>query len=369
VILRKGFLKTVSHSYRGNLEQLFSVTSSWPAQVAGNLAMDPGMAFGASVTEAPVFKVPGNGRMILFLFRLVLNKLSFHFRDLFAAEDWNIGIVRKPVHEVAFGPGSIEDSEISWLPSGPRKHYLADPSGYMADGRLHILAEDYNYAEQKAGIVGIDTGRAGQPARVIVSALHLSYPFIVEHPGEVYCIPESYQSGRVTLYRRNPSTGMFDPEKTLVDGVEAVDPSLVFHDGLWWLFFTEKRFSNTHLHLWYAPGITGEYRPHPGNPVKMDIRSARPAGTPFLHGGILYRPAQDCSVTYGGRVVINRVTHLSAERFTEEVAGTVGPVSGSRYDRGLHTISGVGDVTLIDGKRFRFNWRFFLGQLKKKFNR
>src|SRR5213596_456309 len=55
----------------------------------------------------------------------------------------------------------------------------------------------------------------------------------------------------------------------------------------------------------------GPWRPHPGNPVKVDVRSSRPAGGPFLFGGNLYRPAQDCSRTYGGGITINRVTHLS----------------------------------------------------------
>ena len=40
--------------------------------------------------------------------------------------------------------------------------------------------------------------------------------------------------------------------------------------------------------------------------VKTDVRSARPAGTPFVYQGELYRPAQDCSRTYGGSIVIHR---------------------------------------------------------------
>ena len=32
------------------------------------------------------------------------------------------------------------------------------------------------------------------------------------------------------------------------------------------------------LHLYSAPGILGPWKPHPRNPVKSDVRSARPAG-------------------------------------------------------------------------------------------
>jgi hypothetical protein len=65
-------------------------------------------------------------------------------------------------------------------------------------------------------------------------------------------------------------------------------------------------------------------------------------------------------------VVVNRVVRLSCTGFAEEVAAHVEPPPGSRYDRGLHTISGVGSVTLIDGKRFRFNRHHFTRQLRKK---
>ncbi len=34
--------------------------------------------------------------------------------------------------------------------------------------------------------------------------------------------------------------------------------------------------------------------------------------------GALYRPAQDCSVTYGGAVVINRIDRLTPEEFSEQ---------------------------------------------------
>ncbi len=46
-------------------------------------------------------------------------------------------------------------------------------------------------------------------------------------------------------------------------------------------------------------GLEGPWEPHRRNPVKCDVRGSRPAGTPFVHGGELYRPAQDGSKRYG----------------------------------------------------------------------
>jgi hypothetical protein len=68
----------------------------------------------------------------------------------------------------------------------------------------------------------------------------------------------------------------------------------------------------------------------------------------------LYRPAQDCSNTYGARVVLNRVLVLTPGAFCEEAAATVDPDPKGRYPGGLHTLSKLGNQTLIDGKRSVF---------------
>jgi len=70
---------------------------------------------------------------------------------------------------------------------------------------------------------------------------------------------------------------------------------------------------------------------------------------------VLYRPAQDCSRTYGGRVIINRVLTLTPLAFRETQVATVEPDRTGRYPAGLHTLSQVGDITLIDGKRVVFS--------------
>jgi hypothetical protein len=87
--------------------------------------------------------------------------------------------------------------------------------------------------------------------------------------------------------------------------------------------------------------------------VKTDVRSSRPAGTPFVHEGSLYRPAQDCSRTYGGRIALNRIVTLTSEDFLEEPVALIEPVRSSRYPDGVHTVSAFGEHTLVDGKRRR----------------
>ncbi len=52
--------------------------------------------------------------------------------------------------------------------------------------------------------------------------------------------------------------------------------------------------------------------------------------------------------------MINRVSRLAPTEFAEQPAAVVEPFAKSPFPDGIHTISRVGDVTLIDSKRYRF---------------
>ena len=358
IVLKKGYLKTVMHSWRESHGRLLEVSSAWPALVADELASGAGngdagrFSAGAapSLTVAPLYRVPGNLKMINFLLKIFRNRILFHYRRLMQMEIWNVGMIEKPIHELALGGERLRDEDIRWLPEIRKAGYLADPFGYVAAGRLHVLAEDYSYRSGRAGISEVVFST--HPDGVVEADHHLSYPYVVEHEGEIYCLPESSQAPAITLYRKDKATGQFTPHRTLLVQPGAVDPTLISYHDRWWLFLTTKEHSNTHLYLFYSRDFHGEFLPHRLNPVKIDVRSARPAGTPFSHEGALYRPAQDCSVTYGGRIAVNRVLKLTPDEFLEETVGYIEPPAGSIYRKGIHTISKAGGYTLIDGKRY-----------------
>jgi hypothetical protein len=184
----------------------------------------------------------------------------------------------------------------------------------------------------------------------------------------VLCIPETSEAQEIALYEAECFPERWTRLATLVTGTAIVDATLFRHEEYWWLAGSELAAfgANCELHLWYAQSILGPWNPHPGNPVKVDIRSARPAGTPFVQDGVLYRPAQDCSRTYGGRVIINRVLTLTPLAFREEAFVAVDPDRAGPYPSGLHTLSQVGKATLIDGKRVRFIPAEFRRVLLKK---
>jgi hypothetical protein len=138
----------------------------------------------------------------------------------------------------------------------------------------------------------------------------------------------------------------------LLDDVALADPTVFRHDGRWWLFGTDADSGvNTHLCAFWADDLDGPWLPHAANPVKVDIASARPAGTPWLDGARLVRPAQDSTERYGAQVVLHRVTQLTPNEFSEVLCGVVGPDPRGEYPDGLHTVCRDGDRVVIDGCR------------------
>ena len=199
------------------------------------------------------------------------------------------------------------------------------------------------------------TGRQGDPERVLDPGVHTSYPFLVEDQGSVFLLPETAAAGKLVLYEAVDFPRHWRPVATLLDDVPAVDASVIEYGGEWWMFATRlDRGANHNLFIWHGPELTGPWTPHARNPVKTDARSARPGGTPFVSDGRLYRPSQDDSHGYGGRLVVNEVEVLTPRAFAERPVRWIEPPQGSPYPDGLHTLSGAGTRTLVDGNARHF---------------
>jgi hypothetical protein len=361
IVLRRGFFRTVRHSYVANISQLYGESAAWPAQICREIRAGRVSAFAAepSCTDAPMFYPPTNLEMLRFMGKLWSNQFHRIARLLSLRDHWNIGVVDAPITKFLdpkFSP------HVHWLPSQPSRGYFADPFHCPETGANNpkpttsVMVEEYDYAGAKGSISWLSLRKEQGSLRIddrgsaIALPMHLSYPYIFRYDGVVYCVPECWQSHGISLYRAVDPPRVWQKLATLVDAFDGVDPTLFQHEGRWWLLCSSRHQGSLHnLFIWYADTLLGPWRPHDGNPVKNDVRSSRPAGTPFAHEGHLYRPTQDCSRTYGGRVLLNRINKLTPEEFAEESVREICPIAP--YSDGVHTLSSCGEMTLIDGKR------------------
>lgn len=355
VVLREGRLRTVRHSYGKNFDHVSFESAAWAADVCRDILRGK-----ADYLEAPpratagtATAAPGNTEMVGFWLRLARTFVGRLLEQTVLWDSWNVAMVDQPA--AAFLSAAPE-LPVRWLRPLSRRHFLADPFGVWRAGRLHLLAEEFDYGTG-LGVISQSTLDGSTDAVLrpaIRPGVHASYPYPVEHGAELYCVPETYQAREAALYTAVAFPHIWQRERALLTGIAAVDSTVLSYDGRWWLFCTDQDRGPDHrLFIWHALDLLGPWQPHRGNPVKCDITSARPAGTPFVADGVLYRPAQDCSVTYGARVVIHRVVELTPDSFREEPVVWIEPDPNGPYPHGLHHLASAGDVTLIDGKRRR----------------
>lgn len=373
IILKKGWFKTQMHSWSGNIDHLYYGAAHWPLQVAKAIVhgKEQSVSQNQAGKKAKLYKLPTNRRMMIFLWKLFLNKVKFHFRELFRAEKWKVGIIRRSPGEIMDNP--IKADEIYWLPDAGDTQYFADPFIQKSGDKLFIVCERYDYSEGKGSIEllkwDISEEEVTKQWPLVRRKTHMAYPYLFNVNNNTYCLPENADSGLLELYRFDKEQVELKFEADLIDEIDAVDTTLFKSEKHWWLLFTRKDYSSENLYAWYADELTGPYQPHRNNPVKTDIRSSRPAGNLFKWQNQLIRPAQDGSRTYGGRIALNSFKELSPHTFKEETIGFIEPDFHPTYKKGVHTISTSGNYTAIDCKKHTFITSAFFGQMKRKLGR
>jgi hypothetical protein len=240
----------------------------------------------------------------------------------------------------------------------PGHRFYADPFPVTWQGRTVVFFEDLDHRLGKGIISAIafdGSGPKGPATPVLEEPWHLSYPFLIEHDGELWMIPESSEHRDVALYRCIAFPNRWERHTTLLSGLELGDATIVRHNDRLYLFGATRDgaggYSDT-LSIFHAGHLFGPWLPHDGNPIMVDRSSARPAGNFITIDGQLWRPVQDCSDGYGAALGLAEITELSPASFRQTVRHTLRP--GSRWPgRKLHTLNRCGRLEVIDGSRIQ----------------
>jgi hypothetical protein len=272
-------------------------------------------------------------------------------RGRLAESNWFLAYRTDPSRFVsAGGPLALDDLRLLLPPEG---HAWADPCVFTRDGVEHLFFEDWSL-ERGRGAIGwmsYDGTRFGAPETVLAEGHHLSYPFVFEAEGQVLMIPESAADGTVSLYEAHDFPRRWRRACVLLDAEPASDATVHrADDGRWWMFVAMGPNSRHHeLHAYWAERIRGPWFPHARNPLKLDARSARPAGRLFLRGGRWMRPAQDCGPRYGSAIVLNELVRLTPEDFEERVVERLAPPWPGE-NLGMHTLAHGRGLEVVDGR-------------------
>ena len=291
--------------------------------------------------------IPSNFMMLWITMKLAFRNLLEIYRRIFCRERW----------ELLFdlSPQPSRDIYAFRKMSPPRDRFWADPHVVNKGPNYYIFVEEYLYRRRKGHISVIEMDREGnykQAIPVLQENCHFSFPFVFEWMGHYYMIPESSERKTIDLYECLEFPYRWQHKLTLMKDVKAVDTTVVFVEGTWWLFTAiaeqEAAAPQVELFLFFSKELfTNQWSPHPMNPIVSDVRRARGAGRIFQRDGKLIRPSQDCSITYGYGFDLNEIVALSESTYHERTVTSVRPDSRKRI-LATHTYANQGDLTVVD---------------------
>lgn len=359
-IVKEGFFKTLKGSVNKNFNSTHNACIQFLEQAIIEIVNELNINYLILPTLKSEFFENKKLSIVKLYLTVFKNNLKKYFRNYFLTDKWNVGIINAPIENFL---SADYHPNITWMKELENTSFVADSFVINHQGATVVMVEHYA-ANKRKGIIAASTflnQKFSSLKNVFEQPVHLSYPFLFKHQEIIYCIPEMNQSNEVALYKINSFPELWEKEAVLLSDFAAVDPTIFFNENKWWLFCTNKenKGADIRLYIFYADDLKGKWTPHLRNPVKTDIRSARPAGNIFVFQNKIYRPSQDSSKTYGGRIIINEIKKLSISDFEETFVSTLEPKQFStKYTDGLHTISFHENFTVIDAKRTKFKFPF-----------
>lgn len=310
------------------------------------------------VVKVPVLKtnrLPSNTMVLWVMIRLAARNLSELYRRIFFKEQW----------ELLFQFGHASKTNLSAFKkiTPSKDEFWADPHIIYQDPYYYIFVEAYPYHTKRGYLAVIEMDRTGNcklPVPILKKDCHLSFPFVFSWQGRYYMIPESSGKRTIDLYESVSFPYQWQYKLTLMKDVKAVDTTVVFVNGKWWLFTAiaeqEAAAPQVELFLFYADDLfTDHWQSHPMNPIVSDVKRARGAGAVFVKDGKLFRPSQDCSKAYGYGFDLNEITVLTETDYDERTVTSVRPDPQTSI-LATHTYAHQENLTVVDALTRRLKW-------------
>jgi hypothetical protein len=212
--------------------------------------------------------------------------------------------------------------------ASPYTSYYADPFLLAARGERWLFFEEFHCPSNRGHISAMRIGEGlalGEPIRALDPGCHTSYPFVFEHEGAVYMVPETSQARCVDLYACEGLPDRWSLARRLLDGVDCADSVLLEHGGVWYLV-TSQAIEHTNQRrglaiYWSETLLSNEWKPHPINRERLYADRphgyGRNAGAIQRAGDELLRPMQASTNYYGEAARVMRIDELTPERYGE----------------------------------------------------
>ncbi len=235
----------------------------------------------------------------------------------------------------------------------PADRFWADPFVIEWQGRTVCFVEDYAYATRRGRIVAVelDGTRATELGVALEEPFHLSFPFLFRFGGDLYMCPESVERRQIRVYRCVEFPTRWEFAAVLMDDVAAADSMLFERGGKWWLLTNiEPAGTDDHDELYAFCAehpLSGDWRAHPLNPLKIDPDGGRNGGL-VIEGDRIFRMGQRQGFDrYGEGLSVFEIERIDEAQYVERRVAELAP--GFRPELlGVHHLSTTGRITVVD---------------------
>ena len=294
---------------------------------------------------------PSNADAVRHIARLAGRVTKRRLRSATFRRQWFLGIRRRQADTLPH-----EDPNPWQVIPPPPDRQWADPFVFERAGETLVFFELFRFADAKGelAVAHLERGKLSDAEPILRAPHHLSYPYVFRDGTDTFMIPESGEAERVELWAATDFPTGWTPVEALLEGVPAVDASVLRHAGLYWMWVSQAGGGgpmDDETFLYFSDRLDSGWTAHPRNPVVSDARRARPAGRPFHHGEVVIRPAQDGTGRYGSRVVFNAVDVLTPDEYRETPVGTLEPSWAGEHNLCAHTYTFDGQFEATDGLR------------------
>ena len=266
---------------------------------------------------------------------------------LICNQNWNIGFCDLTPEEFV---SSGKLGRVAWMKNPFKDRWFADPFLLdVTDNFITVFVEermviaDRGYLSEL--VIDRNTFKINEHYVILETDSHLSYPAIIRKEGHIYAYPENALGGPLKMYEYDTvNHHLINPKVILNERV--ADSTILEKDGKYYLIAVKYPESLEKAYLYESDEIDGPYKQVGEAPVQMSRSCSRPGGNWFFANSNLYRPAQDCSVNYGGALKVMQVDSLSP--FQEKEVFGIKPLN-YKYNLGIHTINFLNGLAVIDG--------------------
>lgn len=295
------------------------------------------------------YRLPSNAGVAAFVLRMLWNGVKRAAYGATQEKKWKVSVAPcAPEALPAVAEGGDFPAPGGWttVPTGRRYAYYADP--FFSAEPPGILVEAL---DRRTGIGELVLVEGERHRRISEGRNHYSYPSTLRVGERQLILPEIAQWSPTRLYEL-AGAGLSDVGPLRVAGDPRIaDPTLIEHEGHFYLFGSPVAQGTNVLNLWTSPSLDGLFELHPQSPLRISPQGGRMAGALLRTGGRLIRFGQSFERFYGDGIVAFEIEAMTPQAYRERRIGAV------RFrDRiGPHTLNARDGELVFDWYRHEYD--------------